>query len=150
MRRVLLVALLMGSVLGVRSSAVSGRPAGRFRLATVDGVRVPMVWHAVDLHEGGQLLLSWQSGTAHVRTDGTFAITLVRAISGPAVPGSPVTDSLTGLWRWTAGNRVELRFADGRRTSWEGLDGFRSLTIRVAHADLDGERRTATMVLVHD
>jgi hypothetical protein len=135
----------LAAVFGV---ATSGGPVGSYRLATVDGVRAPMVWHAVDLHEGGQLQLSWTTGRVDVRRDGTFTLVVERRITGPALRGSPMVDSLSGTWRRIAWTRAELRLADGKRVSWDDLDGFRSLSIRLLRPDLDGERRAATLVFI--
>jgi hypothetical protein len=132
----------------VFGAVLANDPAGTYQLATVDGVRAPMVWHAVELHEGGQLQLSWTSGHVDVRRNGTFTLVVVRRITGPALNGTPMVDSLTGTWRRLARSRAELRLAGGKRVSWDDLDGFRSLSIRLLRTDLDGERRPATLVFV--
>lgn len=121
---------------------------GRYDLATVDGQRLPMVWHAVDLHEGGQLQMAWVGGHVEFRGDATFLVVLERSLRGPQVGGPPVVDTSSGTWKRIAPRTVRLRYADGRSTTWESVDGFRSITLRLAHADLDGERRVATLVFV--
>jgi hypothetical protein len=125
-------------------------PVGTYRLATVNGSRVPMVWHQVDHPEGGLLSLTWISGTAEVAREGPVTVVLTSSITGPGATGDLLADTLRGSWSRSRGGRLEIRFQDGRRAEWPGTDGFRSLTIRAVRPDLDGERRPITMVLVRE
>jgi hypothetical protein len=111
------VIALVIAVAGARAVDTTD-PSGRFRLTTVDGSRVPMLWDQAELPAGGVLRLSWVDGTAQVARDGSLTLVLWSRISGPGAPGLPVADTARGEWYRDAQGRVEVRFADGRRFRW--------------------------------
>lgn len=125
-------------------------PVGRFRLMSVDGERVPMEWQELERDEGGSLRLYWVAGHAEVRKDGRFVLALSALRSGLGFPGRPETVEIAGTWRPVPGDRIELRFADGSRTTWDGREGFVRLVVRATCTDLEGRKRVATLVLVRD
>lgn len=141
----------MATLAGIVAVVEGARdPIGTYRLVTVDGSRLPVVWQQVDHPEGGLVSLSFVSGSAEVARDGTITVLVTTAITGPGTPGESMTDTVRGTWRRGPEGRLEIRFADGRRAAWPDADAYRSLTIRAMRIDLDGERRPITMVLVRE
>lgn len=128
----------------------SADPAGTYRLTTVNGARVPMVWDQVELPAGGALQFTWLAGHAVATREGSLTLVLSSAITGPGAPGRPVSDTVRGAWSRDSRGHVEIRFDDGRRARWSNADGYRSLTIRASRTDLDGERRPVTLVMVRE
>jgi hypothetical protein len=125
-------------------------PVGRFRLTTVDGVRVPMVWRQGDAGEGGAIQLHWISGQAVVRRDGSFELTLIAMRSGRGLSGSPEPVVQRGRWRLLAGPRFELSFDRGWTVQWGITGGFAQMTLQIRYPDLEGQARLATLVLVRE
>ncbi|HEX7024477.1 MAG TPA: hypothetical protein VF187_06640 [Gemmatimonadales bacterium] len=142
MRSLVVISLLL--LAGQRAAT----PVGDYRLATVDGVRVPMIWRQLEQEDQGAIQLHWISGGAEVRRDGTFAVSLTMMRSGKGFSGTPEAVIQRGTWRILSGFRVELRFSDGRVAVWDAAEGFARLVLTVRSPDLDGQYRIATMVLV--
>ena len=125
-------------------------PVGRFRLASVDGVRVPMIWRQGEDSEGVAAELHWISGRAEFRKDGSFEVSVTALRSGTGLPGQPESNTTRGTWRVTPGFRIELRFADGHTTRWGPSGRFATLTLRTPYPDLEGTLTVATMVMVRE
>ena len=123
-------------------------PVGAYRLATVDGQKVPMLWRHAEHPEGGDVALHWIAGSAEIRSDGRFVVALTSLKTGPGLIGTPETLSFRGRWRVLSGFRIELRFDDGRVGIWGPGHGYARLTIKARCQDLEGQYRDATMVLV--
>ena len=141
--------LLVGLLL-VLTLPVAATPVGRFHLATVDGVRVPMVWRHGEDPEGGAMQLHWVSGRAEFRKDGTFAVSLTALRTGAGLSGDPESTQLRGTWRVMSGFRIELRFERGQTSVWGPTGRFARLTLKTRYPDLEGQLREAVMVLVRE
>lgn len=141
--------LLLGILLAL-AVPLASTPVGRFRLASVDGVRVPMIWRQRDDAEGGAVQLHWISGRAEFRKDGSFEVSLTAMRSGAGLAGQPEATATRGTWRVTPGFRIELRFADGHTTIWGPGGRFATLTLRTRYPDLEGKLAVAMMLLVRE
>ena len=140
--------LALGLALAAAKAAPT--PVGNFRLDTVDGVKVPMVWQDAAMPEGGSIRFHWIAGRAEFRKDGRFQITLTAMRTGLGLTGTPEPITLAGIWRVVLNFRIELRFTDGRKTYWDPVEHFSRLTLKTSYPDLYGQHRAATMVLVRD
>jgi hypothetical protein len=143
--RSLLVAVLLALAVPPAST-----PVGRFRLATVDGVRVPMVWRQGEDSEGGAVQLHWVSGRAEFRKNGSFDLAVTALRSGAGLAGEPENTTMRGTWRVMPGFRIELRFPDGRTTTWGPSGRFATLTLQARYPDLEGRLSLATLVMVRE
>ena len=144
MRSVLMAVLL---VLAVPSAST---PVGRFRLASVDGVRVPMMWRQGEDPEGGAVQLHWVSGHAEFRKDGGFEVAVTALRSGPGLSGEPERTTLRGKWRVLPGFRIALRFTDGNTSTWGPSGRFATLTLQARYADLEGRLTMVTLLMVRE
>jgi hypothetical protein len=137
------------TLLALSAPAVSS-PIGNYRLDTVDGIRVPMVWQEAALQEGGSIRLHWIAGRAEFRRDGRFEIGLTAMRTGVGLVGRPEPITIKGVWRTVLHFRIELRFANGERSYWEPSEHFSRLTLKSKYPDLYGVTRGATMVMVRE
>ncbi|NOT07709.1 MAG: hypothetical protein HOP28_05805 [Gemmatimonadales bacterium] len=147
MRSILTLSLTAVALLG---SAGAVSPVGLFRLTTVDGVRVPMVWRQEDGGEGRLVQLHWIAGRAEVRRDGTCQISLTAIRIGHGLTGTPETTTVHGTWRLLPGFKVEFRFAGQPQVSSGPWAPFSQLVVRGKYPDLEGQHQSVTMVLVRD
>jgi hypothetical protein len=145
MRLALMVAVATG-VLGAGPAS----PVGAYRLGTVDGVRVPMVWRESPAGEGSPVQLLWLSGRAEIRADGSFDLSLTSMRTGFGLPGTPETTTLRGTWHRLPGLRIDFRFDGGHHDSASPGARFSQLTLRVRYPDLEGQPHSATMVLTRN
>lgn len=141
------LALTLALALSARAAA---SPVGNYRLATVDGIRVPMVWQEAALQDGGSISLHWIAGRAEFRRDGHFVIGLTAMRTGIGLVGKPEPITIKGVWRTVLNFRIELRFSNGSRSYWSPTDHFSRLTLKSKYPDLYGNTRSATMVLVRE
>jgi len=148
MTRVSLLLTMTTAALGAWGPAAP--PVGTYRLTTVDGQQVPMVWRRAELPDGGGVQLHWVAGGAKLKRNGRFVVTLTSLRTGVGLAGTTETLTIRGTWRVLSASRVQLRFADGRIGVWRSGEGFSRLTIEALCQDLEGQARVATMMLVRD
>jgi hypothetical protein len=123
-------------------------PVGTFNLATVNGTKVPMEWHQIEISKGFYFRSYWVGGKIEFRPDSTFAVTFQHKLTGPGLPGTVKSDGYSGTWRMAAGAKIEIRPATGGVGYWETTEQIFSVTVRSSAPDLDGKPEQVVFVFV--
>jgi hypothetical protein len=123
-------------------------PVGTFDLATVNGTKVPMQWHQIEISKGFYLRSYWVGGKIEFKPDSTFAITFQHKLTGPGLPGTVKSNGYSGTWRMTAGAKIEVRPTTGGVGYWETTDQIFTVTVRSSAPDLEGKPEQVVFVFV--
>ena len=123
-------------------------PVGTFALATVNGTKVPMQWHQIEISKGLYLRSYWVGGKVEFRSDSTFSITYQHKLTGPGLPGTVKSDGFSGKWRMAPGAKIEIRPTTGGVAYCETTDQIFTVTIRSSAPDLEGKTEPVIFVFV--
>jgi hypothetical protein len=123
-------------------------PVGTFNLATVNGTKVPMQWHQIEISKGLYLRSYWVGGKIEFKPDSTFSVTFQHKLTGPGLPGTVKSDGYKGTWRMTPGAKIEIRPTTGGVGYWETTEKIFTVTVRSSAPDLEGKTEQVVFIFV--